>query len=183
MCGISLFVYSDNDANKVEEWMKKCEIELIKRGERGQFQRYTIKTMNFNFSFLGSVLSMRTFSKQPIVTENGILLFNGEIFDSPFEIKQSENDVFVLSTQLEQCKNEDEIQKVINSVKGPYSFIYLSLLFKKLYFGRSFFGHRVNNNHSFCSIQPFIKRIICFFFLLEPSHVLFQQQKPQPQPR
>lgn len=151
MCGIALFCYTDESKSKIEEWMKNCEFELRKRGQEDLFQIHSIKIFDLNLSFLGSVLAMRKTTKQPIVNENGILLFNGEIFDSPFEIKEDENDVQVLSRELQKCSDHSEIEKLLKSIKGPQSFIYFSFGLNTLFFGKSFFGQRVREKSIFSS--------------------------------
>lgn len=100
----------------------------------------------FKLSFASTVLHLRgdKLIKQPLVDNNkNVLLWNGEIYQAFHDkILKNENDSQALLKHLSYCRDKDSIFDVLSSIKGPYSFIYWSNTFKKLWFGRDFLGRR-----------------------------------------
>ncbi|KAK0062923.1 asparagine synthetase domain-containing protein 1 [Biomphalaria pfeifferi] len=106
-------------------------------------------TYSFNLTnscigtMIGCVLHLRgNLTPQPVTDEtNNALLWNGEIFDG-IQVEEDENDTQVLFNALTKCSGDDTILKLLESVHGPWAFIYWQADAKKLWFGRDMFGRR-----------------------------------------
>ncbi|CAH0726032.1 unnamed protein product, partial [Brenthis ino] len=82
---------------------------------------------------------------QPVEDENGILLFNGDIFDDTWDKKFS--DTYVLMRKLVTCNSSEQIISQMKTLKGPFSLIYYNKLKNKLFFLRDRIGR---NSLLFC---------------------------------
>ncbi|XP_071500418.1 asparagine synthetase domain-containing protein 1-like [Diadema antillarum] len=93
-------------------------------------------------TFIGQVLHLRGEpTPQPVSDDAGnILLWNGEIFGG-IEVHGT-NDTKVLLDNLRESLNEEDVLKVLEKVRGPWSFIYWQESTSRLWFGRDFFGRR-----------------------------------------
>ncbi|KAH9509730.1 Asparagine synthetase domain-containing protein 1 [Bulinus truncatus] len=92
---------------------------------------------------VGCVLHLRgDLTPQPVTDgRNNALLWNGEIFDG-IQVKSNENDTQVLFDALSLCTTDTMVLKVLESIHGPWAFIYWQADAKKLWFGRDMLGRR-----------------------------------------
>ncbi|XP_013201210.2 asparagine synthetase domain-containing protein CG17486 [Amyelois transitella] len=92
--------------------------------------------------FYGSVLWMQGHepTKQPVETELGILLYNGDVFDESWVSQES--DTKLIMDKLYNATNisSEQILKEIKSIKGPFSLIYYNKLTQDLFFARDKLG-------------------------------------------
>ncbi|XP_072172747.1 asparagine synthetase domain-containing protein 1-like [Diadema setosum] len=93
-------------------------------------------------TFIGQVLHLRGEpTAQPVSDDAGnILLWNGEIFGG-IEVHGT-NDTKVLLDILRDSLSEEDVLKVLEKIRGPWSFIYWQESTSRLWFGRDFFGRR-----------------------------------------
>ncbi|XP_035446563.2 asparagine synthetase domain-containing protein CG17486 isoform X2 [Spodoptera frugiperda] len=91
----------------------------------------------------GAVLWMQgpELAPQPVETEQGVLLYNGDIFDETWPSNIS--DTLVIKDKLHDKSNtlsEEYIIQQLKSFKGPFAMIYLDKINKKIYFMRDRIG-------------------------------------------
>ncbi|KAF9804197.1 hypothetical protein SFRURICE_020625 [Spodoptera frugiperda] len=91
----------------------------------------------------GAVLWMQgpELAPQPVETEQGVLLYNGDIFDETWPSNIS--DTIVIKDKLHDKSNtlsEEYIIQQLKSFKGPFAMIYLDKINKKIYFMRDRIG-------------------------------------------
>ncbi|EIW67931.1 hypothetical protein TREMEDRAFT_72060 [Tremella mesenterica DSM 1558] len=79
-----------------------------------------------------SVLGLRGdgITSQPIISERGVLGWNGQVFDG-LQVNPGENDTRKIFDKLEGGENPWDI---LDKIEGPYAFIYLNLETSTLYF-------------------------------------------------
>ncbi|XP_037882925.1 asparagine synthetase domain-containing protein CG17486 [Glossina fuscipes] len=77
---------------------------------------------------------------QPIVPDNIILLFNGDIFKTNSKELKNESDSDWLSTQLENCQSDKLLINFFKELEGPFSIIMYNKYSKDLYFARDSMG-------------------------------------------
>lgn len=77
---------------------------------------------------------------QPIVLNNIILLFNGDIFKINSNDLNNESDSNWLSTQLENCQSDKLLINFFKKLEGPFSIIMYNKGSKDLYFARDSMG-------------------------------------------
>ena len=106
---------------------------------------------------LSSVLSLRSpFTKQPIKNERFIIQYNGELYNS--EIDANCNDTKFINDKLLDIENknvnkdliDEEIFKLIRSLKGEFAYNIIDTFTGKNYFGRDSIGKR---SLSYCFIN------------------------------
>ncbi len=100
-----------------------------------------------------SVLSLRgsdssQITKQPLIEKisGNLLLWNGELFASDLiQVNSNENDGFKILLKLSEnyeSKSEKDILEILESIKGPFAFVFYENKTKKIYFGRDRLGRR-----------------------------------------
>ncbi|KAI8786989.1 asparagine synthetase domain-containing protein 1-like isoform X1 [Biomphalaria glabrata] len=133
--------HSGDSAKKLAD--TKVASELRNRGP----DFCTTYSVNLTNSCIGTmtgcVLHLRgNLTPQPVTDEtNNALLWNGEIFDG-IQVEEDENDTQVLFNALTKCTGDDTVLKLLESIHGPWAFIYWQADVKKLWFGRDMFGRR-----------------------------------------
>ncbi|XP_045511748.1 asparagine synthetase domain-containing protein CG17486 isoform X1 [Colias croceus] len=121
----------------------KDEVQLQRIKNRGPncVHSCSVKINNIVISFCGAVLwtQGQKLTPQPIENEQGVLLFNGDIYDETWITKYS--DTQIIMEKLSNCESSQErIIQVIKSLKGPFCIIYYDKLSKVLYFTRDKIG-------------------------------------------
>ncbi|XP_063700187.1 asparagine synthetase domain-containing protein CG17486 [Culicoides brevitarsis] len=138
MCGIFCEFSNKNDSNSECsdcQILEKLKINLNRRGPN------KIHEENIDdIKFYGTVLHHQGLEPtiQPVVTENFVLLFNGDLFMDLQLDGQSDTDY--LKSLLEEVKDENSLKKIFESLRGPYSLILYHKKWKKLYFARDPMG-------------------------------------------
>ncbi|KGG53015.1 hypothetical protein DI09_118p100 [Mitosporidium daphniae] len=84
---------------------------------------------------------------QPASGKEGILLWNGEIFNGDIEIPDGKSDTEVISQFLDSLSDATDFlselhEKLFCRIEGPYSFIYYKKSAHKLYYCKDIFGRR-----------------------------------------
>lgn len=106
---------------------------------------------------LSSVLSLRSpFTKQPKKTKRFVLQYNGELYNS--DIGEENNDTKFIMDQLVEIGNkntenrlvEEQIFRLIRTLKGEFAYNIIDTLTGKNYFGRDSIGKR---SLSYCFIE------------------------------
>lgn len=90
--------------------------------------------------FHGTVLSHHrgdTSTEQPVVSDDLVLLFNGDLYMDCMEDENASDTKFLFEL-ISNAKNEDELLEAFRSVKGPFSVI--CYFQSKLYFARDSLG-------------------------------------------
>ncbi|OAD02603.1 hypothetical protein MUCCIDRAFT_40611, partial [Mucor lusitanicus CBS 277.49] len=100
---------------------------------------------NLDLQFYSTVLHLRGSDvvPQPRCDPNtgNTLCWNGEIFGG-IDVTFGENDTQVLMDTLEKASTETEILSALQSIEGPFAFVYYRASTKKVYFGRDCLGRR-----------------------------------------
>jgi asparagine synthetase B (glutamine-hydrolysing) len=149
MCGICyIFNWNNNHSNGYQS------IKYVKVRGPDSFITKTIDNNNKQIIMHCSVLHFqgKNIQKQPIYDENlemsSLLAWNGEVFISQFNQKEESDTLFVFNLISSIEKNSDwdqfttKIVKFLESIGGPYSFIYYSSKFDVTLFGRDPIGRR-----------------------------------------
>ncbi|KAF1806991.1 asparagine synthase-domain-containing protein [Mucor lusitanicus] len=101
---------------------------------------------NLDLQFYSTVLHLRGSDvvPQPRCDPNtgNTLCWNGEIFGGIDKVAFGENDTQVLMDTLEKASTETEILSALQSIEGPFAFVYYRASTKKVYFGRDCLGRR-----------------------------------------
>ncbi|UZJ53533.1 hypothetical protein CBS101457_002853 [Exobasidium rhododendri] len=117
-------------------------------------QQSTIRIGYNQAKIHSSVLALQgvEITRQPIFTQDDRLqlLWNGEVFESQFEMDPSINDGQQLLSRIEQLSGiadeprsvEDAFVEVLSSIEGPYAALLYDSLSSTLYFGRDPLGRR-----------------------------------------
>lgn len=81
--------------------------------------------------------------QQPVVTENFVFLWNGEIFNG-IDVPHKTSDTRILVQRLSNSTLAfiDTLLDVFGSVQGPFAFVIYRKFENELYFGRDLFGRR-----------------------------------------
>uniref|UniRef100_A0A1A9W5E2 Glutamine amidotransferase type-2 domain-containing protein n=1 Tax=Glossina brevipalpis TaxID=37001 RepID=A0A1A9W5E2_9MUSC len=77
---------------------------------------------------------------QPIVLNNIILLFNGDILNISPKDLNNESDSYWLSRQLQRCESDEHLLELFRKLEGSFSFIMYNTYSKDLYFARDSMG-------------------------------------------
>jgi asparagine synthetase B (glutamine-hydrolysing) len=94
-----------------------------------------------------SVLHLRgdLIGKQPSRDGSSVLLWNGQVYGGSVEVPLTESDTPIVHGALSSAEKGDAeggILNVLLSIEGPYSFVYLSIRSRRVYFGRDPFARR-----------------------------------------
>ncbi|CAF1364732.1 unnamed protein product [Adineta steineri] len=139
MCGICFSLHTQSTSVPIDY------TPLNARGPDFQNQYGPISlTSDLYVTFAVSVLALRGYKQeQPFIDEDGnILLYNGEIYEGPLQIKPDDNDGILLSNHLKNCSNEIDICNLISKLEGCFAFIYFQKKTNSLYYGRDRLGRR-----------------------------------------
>ncbi|RNA31282.1 asparagine synthetase domain-containing 1 [Brachionus plicatilis] len=140
MCGILFTILNSRDQ------ISSVNLDFLKKRGPDSFSYEIVECDRYFFYFAASVLSLRGGSEhqvtvQPLkcATTGNILLWNGEIFQSNMvTVEKNDND----AANLLQSLSNDDFFKLIESIKGPYGFVFYEKKTNGLYFGRDRFGRR-----------------------------------------
>lgn len=153
MCGIFLSFRRANNTIKPEVY-EEIQSAINRRGDEGCIGKHCCSIQSRGeklfLEFYASVLNLRSNEKstQPLVDENGnVLLFNGEIFEfvdsgDRIQIEGCTSDTQFLFEKLTKVSSSDEVLSVFSRLRGPFSFIYYSQTFQRIWFGKDFVGRR-----------------------------------------
>uniref|UniRef100_A0A336LXQ2 CSON009715 protein n=1 Tax=Culicoides sonorensis TaxID=179676 RepID=A0A336LXQ2_CULSO len=138
MCGIFCQISNQQTAqsHKNGETFKQI-IELLKRRGPDSFQENEID----GISFVGTVLHHQGTkpTKQPVINEKYVLLFNGDLFMN-LDLADGRSDTDYLASMINEIQTEHDLYCLLGSLKGPYSLIYYNRGMEKLYFARDPMG-------------------------------------------
>lgn len=118
--------------------------EILARGpDYAQYRELRLK--NMLFQMFSSVLSLRQpFATQPVVQEDYILQFNGELYNE--ECLETNDTTFIshkLNLELQLSKlREEAIMSVVCLLDGEFAFVLTDLLENRVYFGKDVVGKR-----------------------------------------
>lgn len=126
---------------------------MLKNRGPDSFEVLKVQLNEYTLLAAVSVLSLRGSSqiqvtKQPLVdaSSGNILLWNGELFASDLiEVNSDENDAQKILEKLcdnFDSKSEKEILAILESIKGPFGFVFYEKKSNRIYFGRDKFGRR-----------------------------------------
>lgn len=90
--------------------------------------------------FYGSVLWHQGVSlcPQPIETDETVLIFNGDIFQTREDMQES--DTRWLLHSIERCADENAVFHLLVSLRGPFSVVFLRKRENRIYFARDAIG-------------------------------------------
>lgn len=77
-------------------------------------------------------------AQQPLVHNENVLLWNGDLYDDQDFGALSDSDCVMRA--LDACSTEADVFQAFTNMTGPYSVIYLNKSARKLYFGRDVLG-------------------------------------------
>ena len=147
MCGISGYFGSvENQPSSID--IKKTLLIMENRGKDGSdFKKINVnnKILNFLHSRI-SVFDPHPRSNQPFQDENGILIFNGSIYNY-LELKK---EMLKKKIKFETKSDTEVLLKFLNyygvsridELDGTWSFAYFNYKTKKLYLSRDRFGEK-----------------------------------------
>ncbi|EGW32911.1 uncharacterized protein SPAPADRAFT_150292 [Spathaspora passalidarum NRRL Y-27907] len=95
------------------------------------------------FQMFSSILSLRQpFTKQPIIRDQFILQFNGELYNQ--ECLELNDTQFIIDTLHENLGNDrrDAILTTLKQLSGEFAIILIDLVENRIYFGRDSIGKR-----------------------------------------
>ncbi|KAF8778578.1 Asparagine synthetase domain-containing [Argiope bruennichi] len=146
MCGIcfSLVFNERSTCDEHRNHVSEILLDRLKRRGPNHFETLSSSFSNvLDLCFISSVLQLRGSSPslQPVTDSFGnILLWNGEIFDETL-VKECQSDTKFLSEKLFNCTGPSDVLSVIESIKGPFAFVFYQSN-GLLWFGRDVFGRR-----------------------------------------
>ncbi|XP_003746166.3 asparagine synthetase domain-containing protein 1 [Galendromus occidentalis] len=97
-----------------------------------------------SLTFHAAVLSLRGdgSDSQPHQSEEGLLCFNGEIYEGLESTSPEQSDSRALFRALQETHSLEGIVQIIGSLRGPWALSYFCSRTGKLLFGRDVFGRR-----------------------------------------
>ncbi|KAK4509321.1 uncharacterized protein ATC70_007672 [Mucor velutinosus] len=149
MCGILFSLTTPDRPVDQNEWDILKELNT-RRGPDSQnlYQAQVCDCSNggnLDLQFYSTVLHLRGADVVPQPrcdqTTGNTLCWNGEIFGG-VDVACGENDTQVLMNTLEKASTETEILSVLQSIEGPFAFVYYRASTRKVYFGRDCLGRR-----------------------------------------
>ncbi|EMG49919.1 hypothetical protein G210_5127 [Candida maltosa Xu316] len=119
---------------------------IYKISNRGpNYLNYTeIQYNEYHFQLFSSILSLRQpFTKQPIVKDDFILQFNGELYNQKcLDLNDTQFIIDELHDNLQKHERNEAILKTLKYLDGEFAIVLLDLRDKKIYFGRDSIGKR-----------------------------------------
>ncbi|KAG2192088.1 hypothetical protein INT46_009265 [Mucor plumbeus] len=148
MCGILFSLATREYSVNQNEWEVLKELNT-RRGPDSQnlkqVQSCNCSKEDLSLQFFSTVLHLRGANvvPQPLCGPytGNILCWNGEIFGG-INVEFGQNDTQVLMDTLEKASSEIEILSALQSIEGPFAFVYYKTSSKKIYFGRDCLGRR-----------------------------------------
>ncbi|XP_053676719.1 asparagine synthetase domain-containing protein CG17486 [Anopheles nili] len=136
MCGIFCYICSDDNISAADQALQSCQALLANRGPNHSVRLWYDSKVLFH----GSVLwhQGKTLCKQPIETDQTVLLFNGDIFENRENTTQS--DTFWLLQRIESCETQDDLHRLFANLRGPFSVIFFRKQENRIYFARDRVG-------------------------------------------
>ncbi|KAJ0182051.1 hypothetical protein K1T71_002773 [Dendrolimus kikuchii] len=138
MCGIICEISSSDSCVLQDANLLQC----IKNRGPDYFNRIDVSTgFGMTVSFFGAVLWMQgtEITKQPVNNDHGVLLYNGDIFEKSWNSSVSDT-LIVMKMFSENNKCAEDIVKILNTLKGPFSLVYYNKSTHDLYFARDKIG-------------------------------------------
>nr|XP_032510579.1 asparagine synthetase domain-containing protein CG17486 isoform X3 [Danaus plexippus plexippus] len=154
MCGIFCEIYFSKRNISKDEKLLNC----IKRRGPDCMNELDIEiNKNFRLFMCGCVLWMQGKKpiKQPLESDTGILLFNGDIFNSTWG---EDSDTEALLNIFDNAMSTDHLRAQLKALKGPFSLIYYNKHTKIMYFVRDRIGrnsllfHKSENSYVLSNI-------------------------------
>ncbi|XP_069471734.1 asparagine synthetase domain-containing protein 1-like isoform X1 [Ambystoma mexicanum] len=144
MCGICCVVDLSLKPGLDDVLTHSAIRHLKRRGPNSSFQlTKTASSHGYQCLFSGHVLHLRgQLTLQPLQDEyNNVFLWNGEVFGG-VNVGAMDNDTRIMFHHLSSCNSESGILSLLESVRGPWAFIYYQASSHCLWFGRDFMGRR-----------------------------------------
>jgi asparagine synthetase B (glutamine-hydrolysing) len=142
MCGIlALLLKNNEDKSFIDFVLSELSDVINSRGPDATYERR--QKIDYNdIIFRGYTLGFRgPLTSQPLVNENDLLIWNGEIFGG-VEISTADNDGRILMRLLSSLSTDQEIASLLASIQGPWALVFWNNKQKKLWFARDMFGRR-----------------------------------------
>ncbi|KFB47237.1 AGAP010492-PA-like protein [Anopheles sinensis] len=136
MCGIFCYICAGENPSEGEAILQSCIGLLKNRGPNQSGQVW----VGMQALFYGSVLWHQgaTLCRQPVETDETILVFNGDIFQQRDDVEES--DTLWLLRRIELCQNESDLCQLFGQLRGPFSVIFFRKQENKLFFARDAVG-------------------------------------------
>ena len=123
---------------------------MLKNRGPDSFEILKIAINEFTLIAAVSVLSLRgsqasQVTKQPLhdQTNGNLLLWNGELFASSLvQVEPNENDGYKIFLKLNEAHSQKDVLNTLESIKGPFAFVYYEKKSNHVYFGRDRLGRR-----------------------------------------
>lgn len=144
MCGILAILGDQNILNP--ETLEKLTQLIDQRGPDYNSPIHDTDTKcGIHLRLKASVLHLRgeALTKQPLIADGNILLFNGQIYKySDYQQASLDSDTSFLFSKLNGLKTKEEICSQFCEIDGPYAFVYWCENLNTLFYGRDIFGRR-----------------------------------------
>uniref|UniRef100_A0A8W7Q172 Glutamine amidotransferase type-2 domain-containing protein n=1 Tax=Anopheles coluzzii TaxID=1518534 RepID=A0A8W7Q172_ANOCL len=136
MCGIFCYLCTNNNTSDGELALETCRDRLKNRGPNHDATLW----YESRVLFYGSVLWHQGVSlcPQPIETDETVLIFNGDIFQTREDMQES--DTRWLLHSIERCADENAVFHLLVSLRGPFSVVFLRKRENRIYFARDAIG-------------------------------------------
>ncbi|CEP07586.1 hypothetical protein [Parasitella parasitica] len=149
MCGILFALATQEQPICQTEWDTLKELNTRRGPDLQNLRQIHISNCNkqgLDLSFFSTVLHLRGAAvvPQPRCDPNtkNTLCWNGEIFGGIEAFISAKGSPIVLMDTLENASTEIEILSVLQSIEGPFAFVYYRASVRKIYFGRDCLGRR-----------------------------------------
>jgi asparagine synthetase B (glutamine-hydrolysing) len=136
------------------------DLQLLKNRGPDSFEIF----MDCQVVIASSILHLRgDFCSQPLVNQDYVFAFNGELFDAPLEYQsydpKSDNDTKFIFDLFPTRGLE-----FFSLLRGPFAFLLYSRTLKKVYFGRDVIGRRSLLTKSFADGTTWISSVASDFY-------------------
>ncbi|XP_013168398.1 PREDICTED: asparagine synthetase domain-containing protein CG17486 isoform X1 [Papilio xuthus] len=138
MCGIICEIRNSGCNSIIDTQI----LQRIKNRGPDCYHTSEISDSKLELFFCGAVLWMQGTIpvKQPLENSNGILLFNGDIFDESWNSGLNDTEIIMDKLSNAVDYSEEHIIMQLKLLKGPFSLIYYDKLGNNLYFTRDRIG-------------------------------------------
>lgn len=116
-------------------------LEFLKRRGPDQLGEHIEEIGNdAEVTFMGTLLWLRGLKPQvqPYVSDQGILLWNGDLFNH--KIPHGMSDTELIASKLSKAASVSDILRTLSDLEGPGAYVYYSRKFNTLWFGRDVLG-------------------------------------------